>query len=89
MWKIETYFLGFVHAQDRLWQMEVQRRVAKGTVSELVGSDGLETDKISRTFGFERIAKQDWELLSAETKGYVNAYVAGCRCVFSHKRFDI
>lgn len=57
--------------------MEVGRRVAKGTVSELVGIDGLETDKISRTFGFQRIATEDWNLLSERSKNFVLAYVQG------------
>ena len=44
----DLYFAnGFVHAQDRLWQMELNRRVAKGTLSELFGEVALDTDRKS------------------------------------------
>src|SRR5512143_2042469 len=43
---------GFVHAQDRLSQMELNRRAAAGRLSELVGAAALDTDRATRTFGF-------------------------------------
>ena len=45
---------GFVHAQDRLWQMEVNRRAANGTLSALLGPMTLDTDRLSRALGFPR-----------------------------------
>src|SRR5512136_1735088 len=48
---------GFVHAQDRLWQMELNRRMASGRLSELFGTLALETDRAARTFGFRRLAE--------------------------------
>jgi penicillin amidase len=45
---------GVVHAQDRLFQMELNRRLATGTLSELVGKDALDTDRAVRIFGFHR-----------------------------------
>ncbi len=68
---------GFVHAQDRLFQMELNRRTAKGTLSELFGDVALDTDRAVRTFGFHRLAKDDWEILSAELKEGLQAYAAG------------
>src|SRR5512139_2677307 len=50
---------GFVHAQDRLWQMELNRRTATGRLSELFGEVALDTDRAVRTFGFARIAQID------------------------------
>ncbi|KAL0476603.1 acyII [Acrasis kona] len=50
-------------SQDRLWQMEVIRRVATGTMSELVGSEAIPVDKITRTFGFHRLGRKDVEAL--------------------------
>lgn len=50
---------GFVHAQDRLWQMEIFRRLATGRLSELVGELALPTDRLVRTMGFSRRAEQD------------------------------
>ena len=45
---------GFVQAQDRLWQMETNRRVGAGRLSEVIGPEGLETDKLLRTLGLMR-----------------------------------
>ena len=56
----DAYFAqGYVHAQDRLFQMELNRRTARGKLSELFGSMSLETDRTARTFGFERLGRQD------------------------------
>ena len=49
---------GVVQAQDRLFQMELNRRLATGTLSEIVGKDAISTDKAVRTFGFHRIARR-------------------------------
>jgi penicillin amidase len=68
---------GFVHAQDRFWQMEFWRRVSSGRLSELFGKSTLETDKFLRTLGFHRVAQQEFEALPAETRGYMEAYAAG------------
>ena len=45
--------LGYVHAQDRLWQMELVRRIAAGRLSEIFGPDLVETDKFFRGLGIE------------------------------------
>lgn len=68
---------GFVHAQDRLWQMEVNRRLALGRLSEVFGEGALNTDRICRTMGFSRMAKADWDLISDEMKALVQAYCDG------------
>src|SRR4051795_10816227 len=46
--------LGYVHAQDRLWQMELQRRIGFGRLSEVLGAAGLPQDRFLRTVGFRR-----------------------------------
>ncbi len=68
---------GFMHARDRLFQMEVARRLAKGTLSEIFGEMALETDKMVRTFGFLRLAREDLEHISDELAEVVQAYAAG------------
>ena len=46
----DSFFaLGYAHAQDRLWQMVLLRRIAQGRLSEIIGVDGLENDKLMRT----------------------------------------
>ena len=69
--------LGFVHAQERLWQMEMQRRVARGTLAEVFGPSAISSDRFLRTVGLYRAAENASERLPAETKAVVDAYVAG------------
>ena len=55
----DAYFgLGFVHAQDRLWQMMFHRRLSQGRLSEVLGEPTVETDKFIRTLGVTQRAKQ-------------------------------
>ncbi len=73
--------MGFVHAQDRLFQMEMMRRVGTGTLAELLGEDLLEIDKFFRTLGIPKHAKwsaEEWEKNGpSEIKSAVNAYIKG------------
>ena len=69
--------LGYVHAQDRLWQMEVNRRTAAGRLSEIFGPSGLEADRFLRTLGVRRSAEANLKNLDAETRGLLDAYAAG------------
>src|SRR5437870_11585313 len=64
---------GFVHAQDRMWHMEWDRRRAYGYTAELIGPTGLETDRLARRFQIERSALADWEILNAESRAIVEA----------------
>lgn len=68
---------GFVHAQDRFFEMDFRRHVTSGRVAELVGDAGLDTDRYLRTMGWRRIAEQELALLSADTRSYLEAYAAG------------
>ncbi len=71
------FALGYVHAQDRLWQMEFQRRVGAGRLSEIMGDATLDVDKFLRTLGTYRAGESAWLALSMQTKLSVEAYVAG------------
>ncbi len=68
---------GFVHAQDRLWQMELNRRTARGQLAELFGDIALDTDRATRTFGFNRLGQVDWKNMQDEARQAVMAYTAG------------
>jgi penicillin G amidase len=72
-----TAALGFVHAQDRLWQMEMNRRIANGRLAEIVGAPGLETDRFLRTIGIRRSAEAIFANLDAETRVSLAAYARG------------
>src|SRR3954469_20194756 len=69
--------LGYVHAQDRLWQMEFQRRIGHGRLSEVFGSATIPQDRFLRTVGFGRAARSAWERLPEDARGQIDAYVAG------------
>ena len=69
--------LGYVHAQDRLWQMEMNRRIGAGRLSELLGDATLDIDKFQRTMGYYRAAEGDYAALSARSRMALDAYAAG------------
>jgi penicillin amidase len=68
---------GYVMAQDRLWQMDLLRRVARGQLSEILGPATLKIDKDFRTLGFARAAERDVALLDAEPRRLIEAYARG------------
>jgi penicillin amidase len=69
--------LGYVHAQDRLWQMEMNRRIGAGRLSELLGEATLDIDKFQRTLGYYRAATSDYALLGERSRLALDAYAAG------------
>jgi len=74
----DLYFAqGFIHAQDRLWQMELNRRAARGRLSEVFGPDALDTDRMARTFGFERLGMESFNTFSDAMKDQIDAYLGG------------
>src|SRR5215470_13125702 len=76
--KLDTFFgLGYAHAQDRLWQMEFQRRVGMGRLSEIFGAGQLGNDRFLRTLGTGRAARSAWDTLPERTTTELNAYIAG------------
>ncbi len=68
---------GYVHAQDRLWQLEFNRRVAAGRLSEVLGKATVETDTYLRTLGLYRTAQAEAASLDSETKVVLDAYAKG------------
>jgi penicillin amidase len=74
----DAYFgLGYVHAQDRLWQLELNRRAGTGRLAEVFGPDVLWRDRLFRTLGLRQAAERSLANLDTETRGVVDAYVAG------------
>ncbi|GAA3796485.1 penicillin acylase family protein [Cellulomonas soli] len=70
---------GYVAAQDRFFEMDYRRHVTSGRLSELVGEneDALAADKVIRTFGWRRVAEQEWSLLEQDTRDHLQAYADG------------
>jgi penicillin amidase len=82
--KLDGLFgLGYAHAQDRLWQMEFQRRIGHGRLSEVLGAATLPQDRFLRTVGFGRAARTAWATTPEWAKQQVNAYVAGVNAFIS------
>ncbi|MFK5980013.1 MAG: penicillin acylase family protein [Rhizobiaceae bacterium] len=69
--------LGFAHAQDRLWQMEVLRMAGQGRLSELFGEATISSDTFLRTLDMASAARDSYELLKPQTKNIIESYVAG------------
>lgn len=69
--------LGFAHAQDRLWQMDVLRRAASGRLSELFGSTTLPEDRLARTLGFAAAAADELDKVRGSTRELLAAYATG------------
>jgi penicillin G amidase len=68
---------GYVMAQDRLWQMDLLRRVGRGQLSEIMGPRAIEIDKEFRNLNFARAAERDLALMDADSRGAVEAYASG------------
>jgi penicillin G amidase len=69
--------LGFVHAQDRLWQMHLLRMVSEGRLSEMFGSATIDTDRFLRTVDIAGASQRSFEHLSEESRAYLTAYADG------------
>ncbi len=80
---------GYVTAQDRLFQMEFQRRAGAGRLSEVLGEATLDTDRFLRTLGVYRAAQQDLAALSPETLSYLQAYADGVNAFIAEAGNDL
>ncbi|WP_205856331.1 penicillin acylase family protein [Phytoactinopolyspora endophytica] len=76
---------GYVHAQDRFWEMDVRRHATAGRLSELFGEDQVETDAFVRSMGWREVAKQELPLLEPETRRYLQAYADGVNAWLSER----
>jgi len=72
-----TMAMGYVHAQDRLWQMDLARRAAQGRLSEIFGPPTVEFDRMFRIIGLERTAARVLEALPARSRERLEWYSAG------------
>ncbi|HZW14373.1 MAG TPA: penicillin acylase family protein [Noviherbaspirillum sp.] len=83
----DAYFaLGFVHAQDRLWQLELNRRIPAGTMAEILGPGALDADRFLRTLGVRRNAEKILAHLSPETRASLEAYARGVNAYLANRK---
>jgi penicillin amidase len=69
--------LGFLHARDRMFQMDMMRRAAAGDLSEVVGPQALPLDRMVRTLGVRASAERDLTTLPPATRAVLEAYARG------------
>lgn len=75
--------MGYVHAQERGWQMAFNRRIMRGTLSEVFGEATLPTDRILRALGIHRVAAAQLESISPEARAAITAYSQGVNAFFA------
>lgn len=75
---VDGYFaLGYVHAQDRLWQMDIARRAGKGQLAQILGKKALPTDKFMRSFDMQTLVRQEWKASGKQSRAIMEAYSKG------------
>ena len=68
---------GYVHASERMWQMEVWRHISAGRLAEMFGASQLDTDKFIRTLGWRVAAQRDLDAVAPEARSVLDAYTEG------------
>jgi penicillin amidase len=68
---------GYVHAQDRFWQMDFWRHIGSGRLSEMFGKGQVETDMFLRTLGWRQTAEKEYEMLSPDAKAILDSFTEG------------
>ena len=82
----DAYFaLGFVHAQDRLWQMEMNRRIPAGRMAEVLGPGALDADRFLRTLGVRRNAEKIYANLAPDARAALDVYARGVNAYLEHR----
>ncbi len=81
-----AFAMGFVHAEDRLFQMDLMRRAGAGRLSVWFGTRSLGIDRFMRTIGLYRAAEQQYALLSPESRAALDAYAAGVNAYLAQRR---
>ena len=71
------FALGYVQAQDRLWQMQWSRRAAMGRLAEIAGPEALPVDRLCRTLGFGRVSEVAWEATPADQRDQLSPFIVG------------
>ena len=80
---------GFVHAQDRLWQMDFQRRLVAGRLSEVIGKPTIQADRWIRILGMRRVAEQEVALIDPAVRADLEAYADGVNARIAQGRLPV
>jgi penicillin G amidase len=80
------FALGYVHGQDRLWQLETHRRIGSGRLAEAFGEAALESDRFLRALGVRRAAQAQWARAQPTTREALQAYAGGINAAIRKTR---
>jgi penicillin amidase len=80
-----AFALGYAHAQDRLFQMDLTRRLGAGRLSEVIGPATLRTDEFMRRLGLYRVAEANYKSLPADARALFQAYADGVNAYLAHR----
>lgn len=80
---------GYVHAQDRLWQMDFSRRLVSGRLAEVAGSAVVSLDRAMRILGLRGIAVREFDLLDPETQALLEAYASGVNARIQQRKLPL
>ncbi|RXZ44729.1 penicillin acylase family protein, partial [Agromyces binzhouensis] len=76
---------GYVHAQDRFWEMDFRRHVTAGRVAELFGESQVATDAFIRTLDWRGVAEQEFEMLDDQSRALYEAYADGVNAYLAER----
>ena len=78
-WPDAAFAIGLVHGQDKLWMLELQRRLAAGRLAEIFGPRAVEADRLMRRLGLTRVSEAEWHITHAtgELRRVLEGYAAG------------
>lgn len=80
------YAIGYAQAQDRLWQLQLQRWMVRGRLSEVFGKNSIDSDVWFRTLGLHESARNAWPALSPPAQASLTAYTAGVNAAIAQTR---
>ncbi len=83
------FAVGYAQAQDRLWQMDFNRRLACGALSEVLGEATLDIDRMTRRIGFRRAAQWEWREAQGEERAMTEAFAAGVNAYLERGRLPL
>lgn len=80
------FAIGYVHAQDRLWQMDIYRRTMQGRLSEIFGKDAVEYDYLFRTLDISSVVKEIQKTLNEEVRNALSSYADGVNAYIKNQK---
>jgi penicillin amidase len=77
---------GYVHAQDRFWQMDFWRHIGQGRLAELFGSSEVDSDTFLRALGFTRLSEEEFAVLDDQSKSILESYAEGVNAYLAERQ---